>query len=74
MGAACYVGISEGRKEFLADLGRLLFDGNRIMDDQTAADLDIEDGDSIEVLLEREFCELEMCSGAQITVTRWLTV
>lgn len=32
----------------------LLFDGARIMDDQTAADLDIEDGDSIEVLLERK--------------------
>ncbi|KAI9634428.1 ubiquitin-related domain-containing protein [Dioszegia hungarica] len=32
---------------------RLLFDGNRILDDQTAADLDIEDGDAIEVLLEQ---------------------
>ncbi|WVF70979.1 hypothetical protein IAT40_005775 [Kwoniella sp. CBS 6097] len=34
---------------------RLLFDGQRILDDQTAADLELEDGDSIEVLLEREF-------------------
>ena len=33
---------------------RLLFDGTRILDEQTASDLDIEDGDSIEVLLERE--------------------
>jgi hypothetical protein len=33
---------------------RLLFDGARIQDDQTAADLELEDGDSLEVLLERE--------------------
>ncbi len=33
---------------------RLLFDGQRIQDDQTALDLDLEEGDSIEVLLERE--------------------
>lgn len=33
---------------------RLLFDGTRIQDDQTAQDLDMEEGDSIEVLLERE--------------------
>ncbi|WWC88198.1 uncharacterized protein L201_003103 [Kwoniella dendrophila CBS 6074] len=32
---------------------RLLFDGTRILDDQTASDLDLEDGDSIEVLLEQ---------------------
>ncbi|WVQ96980.1 hypothetical protein IAU59_004089 [Kwoniella sp. CBS 9459] len=32
---------------------RLLFDGQRILDDQTAADLELEDGDSIEVLLEQ---------------------
>ncbi|KAK6907685.1 hypothetical protein V866_003489 [Kwoniella sp. B9012] len=32
---------------------RLLFDGQRILDDQTANDLDLEDGDSIEVLLEQ---------------------
>jgi hypothetical protein len=31
----------------------LLFDGTRIVDDQTATDLDMEEGDSIEVLLER---------------------
>jgi len=33
---------------------RLLFDGQRIAEDQTAQDLDLEDGDSLEVLLERE--------------------
>lgn len=38
-----------------ADDNSLLFDGQRITDDQTAADLDIEDGDSIEVLLERKY-------------------
>jgi hypothetical protein len=32
----------------------LLFDGQRIQDDQNAADLDMEEGDAIEVLLERE--------------------
>ncbi|WRT66000.1 uncharacterized protein IL334_002951 [Kwoniella shivajii] len=32
---------------------RLLFDGQRILDDQTANDLDLEDGDAIEVLLEQ---------------------
>lgn len=32
----------------------LLFDGQRIQDNQTAEDLDMEDGDVIEVLLERE--------------------
>jgi len=32
---------------------RLLFDGNRIGEDQTAADLDMEEGDAIEVLLEQ---------------------
>jgi hypothetical protein len=32
----------------------LLFDGTRIQDDQTAQDLEMEEGDSIEVLLERE--------------------
>jgi hypothetical protein len=32
----------------------LLFDGQRVLDDQTAADLEMEDGDSLEVLLERE--------------------
>jgi hypothetical protein len=37
---------------------RLLFDGNRILDDQTAGDLDIEDGDAIEVLLERKYSRL----------------
>ena len=31
----------------------LLFDGQRINDTATAADLDLEDGDSLEVLLER---------------------
>jgi small ubiquitin-related modifier len=33
---------------------RLLFDGQRIQEDQTAQDLDLEDGDSLEVLLERK--------------------
>ena len=33
----------------------LLFDGQRIMDEQTANDLEMEEGDSIEVLLEREY-------------------
>lgn len=33
---------------------RLLFDGHRILDHQTANDLDLEDGDAIEVQLERE--------------------
>ncbi|KAL7423615.1 SUMO protein smt3 [Cryptotrichosporon argae] len=32
---------------------RLLFDGDRIQDGQTAADLDLEDGDCIDVLLEQ---------------------
>lgn len=32
----------------------LLFDGQRIADNATAADLDLEDGDSLEVLLERK--------------------
>lgn len=32
----------------------LLFDGERIADHQTAEDLELEDGDVIEVLLERE--------------------
>ncbi|WVR05568.1 hypothetical protein IAU60_002587 [Kwoniella sp. DSM 27419] len=32
---------------------RLLFDGQRILDDQNATDLDLEDGDAIEVLLEQ---------------------
>ncbi|KAK8865603.1 hypothetical protein IAR55_000747 [Kwoniella newhampshirensis] len=32
---------------------RLLFDGQRILDDQTATDLELEDGDAIEVLLEQ---------------------
>lgn len=32
----------------------LLFDGQRIVDNQTAEDLEMEDGDVIEVLLERE--------------------
>ncbi|KAK4683746.1 small ubiquitin-related modifier, partial [Tremellales sp. Uapishka_1] len=32
---------------------RLLFDGKRIMDDETANDLDMEEGDAIEVLLEQ---------------------
>lgn len=32
---------------------RLLFDGHRILDHQTANDLDLEDGDAIEVQLER---------------------
>ncbi|KAK1927919.1 ubiquitin-related domain-containing protein [Papiliotrema laurentii] len=32
---------------------RLLFDGQRIQDDQNAADLDMEEGDAIEVLLEQ---------------------
>jgi hypothetical protein len=36
-------------------LRRLLFDGKRIADDETAEALDMEDGDSIEVLLEREY-------------------
>ncbi|RSH90397.1 hypothetical protein EHS25_001002 [Saitozyma podzolica] len=31
----------------------LLFDGKRIMDEETAQDLDLEEGDAIEVLLER---------------------
>jgi len=35
-------------------ISRLLFDGTRIQDDQTAQDLEMEEGDSIEVLLERE--------------------
>ena len=34
-------------------MNSLLFDGQRIADDQTAADLDMEEGDAIEVLLER---------------------
>ncbi|TXT06829.1 uncharacterized protein COLE_06160 [Cutaneotrichosporon oleaginosum] len=33
---------------------RLLFDGTRILDNQTAEDLEMEDGDVLEVLLERE--------------------
>jgi hypothetical protein len=33
---------------------RLLFDGTRILEDQTASDLDLEDGDALEVLLERK--------------------
>ena len=33
----------------------LLFDGARILDDQTANDLEMEEGDAIEVLLERTF-------------------
>jgi hypothetical protein len=33
---------------------RLLFDGQRITEDQTASDLDLEDGDALEVLLERK--------------------
>ncbi|BEI82392.1 hypothetical protein CcaverHIS002_0302600 [Cutaneotrichosporon cavernicola] len=32
---------------------RLLFDGARILDNQTAEDLDLEDGDVLEVLLEQ---------------------
>jgi len=32
----------------------LLFDGQRITEDQTAADLELEDGDALEVLLERK--------------------
>ena len=38
----------------IADYGRLLFDGQRIGEGQTAEDLELEDGDSLEVLLERE--------------------
>ena len=37
----------------LTSVSRLLFDGQRILDDQTALDLDMEEGDAIEVLLER---------------------
>nr|ODN93166.1 hypothetical protein L203_00435 [Cryptococcus depauperatus CBS 7841] len=33
---------------------RLLFDGARILEDQTADDLELEDGDALEVQLERE--------------------
>ena len=32
----------------------MLFDGQRITEDQTAADLELEDGDALEVLLERK--------------------
>lgn len=47
--------LKEGKKQNpVADDHRLLFDGNRITDDQTAADLEMDDGDSIEVLLERK--------------------
>jgi hypothetical protein len=35
-------------------INRLLFDGQRITEDQTAADLELEDGDALEVLLERK--------------------
>jgi len=41
----------------------LLFDGQRITEDQTAADLELEDGDALEVLLERKPNRLiETCS------------
>ena len=33
---------------------RLMFDGERIQDEQTASDLGLQEGDSIDVLLERE--------------------
>ena len=39
---------------------RLLFDGQRIADDQTAADLEMEEGDAIEVLLERTWFHLSL--------------
>ncbi|ODN83996.1 hypothetical protein L202_00031 [Cryptococcus amylolentus CBS 6039] len=32
---------------------RLIFDGERILDHQTAADLDLEDGDSLDVVLQQ---------------------
>ncbi|GFZ43427.1 hypothetical protein JCM24511_01147 [Saitozyma sp. JCM 24511] len=38
---------------------RLLFDGKRIMDEETAQDLDLEEGDAIEVLLEHRPLVLE---------------
>lgn len=42
-----------------ADVPRLLFDGKRILDNQTAEDLELEDGDAIDVRLEREssYCD-----------------
>lgn len=41
-------------EEMAVLIHRLLFDGQRITEDQTAQDLDLEDGDSLEVLLERK--------------------
>ncbi|ODO07628.1 hypothetical protein L198_01209 [Cryptococcus wingfieldii CBS 7118] len=34
-------------------INRLIFDGERILDNQTAADLDLEDGDSLDVVLQQ---------------------
>ena len=39
-------------------MDRLLFDGQRITEDQTASDLELEDGDALEVLLERKLNRL----------------
>lgn len=50
----------------------LLFDGERIADHQTAEDLELEDGDVIEVLLEREW--LRMDGTTNDTRDRWLSV
>jgi hypothetical protein len=36
-------------------LDRFLYDGNRITDDDTPASLGMEDNDSIDVMVEREF-------------------
>jgi hypothetical protein len=46
--------LSISRRRVKADRQRLLFDGQRITEDQTAADLELEDGDALEVLLERK--------------------
>jgi hypothetical protein len=48
----------------------LLFDGKRIMDEETAQDLDMEEGDAIEVLLEREWHDCSNDSAGLRTPTR----
>ena len=45
-----------------------MFDGERIQDDQTALDLDMQEGDTIEVLLERGFVD----DGVADVRGRWL--
>merc|ERR1712137_1047291 len=51
---------------------RFLFDGQRLREQQTPSELDMEDGDVIDVMVEQMGSVRSLCGGFNMEVSTWL--